>query len=89
MLGLAKRAPAGRRIAPALAARAPAGGWMTREQASIAPAISVELWSESRAEGESAMATVMLRRSATTASDSEDALISVRVRGVVRAGGCT
>ena len=59
MFGLAKLAPAVRRIAPVLSARAAAGGWMKREEAIMGTSISVELWSESRAEGESAMAAVM------------------------------
>ena len=55
MFGLAKLAPAVRRIAPALATRAAAGGWMKRDEAVMGTSIGIELWSESRAEGESAI----------------------------------
>ncbi len=44
-----------RRAAP----RATAGGWMRRQESIMGTAISVELWSEDRREGEAAMAAVM------------------------------
>ena len=40
-----------RRAAP----RATAGGWMRRQESIMGTAISVELWSEDRREGEAAM----------------------------------
>lgn len=38
---------------------APAGGWLKREEAIMGTAISVELWSDDRAEGEAAIDAVM------------------------------
>jgi thiamine biosynthesis lipoprotein len=58
MFGFAKASPR-TGPAPGVLACAAGAGWMKREEAIMGTAINVELWSDDRAAGESAMAAVM------------------------------
>jgi len=59
MFGISKASHRSNGVAPGVVASAPAGGWLRREEAIMGTSISVELWSEDRAAGESAIAAVM------------------------------
>ncbi len=59
MFGLSKASHRSNGVAPGVVAAVPTGGWLRREEAIMGTSISVELWSEDRAAGESAIAAVM------------------------------
>jgi FAD:protein FMN transferase len=59
MFGISKASHRSNGVAPEVVASAPASGWLRREEAIMGTSISVELWSEDRAAGESAIAAVM------------------------------
>jgi FAD:protein FMN transferase len=59
MFGIHKASHRTRGVAPEVVATAASGGWLRREEAIMGTSISVELWSEDRAAGESAIEAVM------------------------------
>jgi len=59
MFGITSTAPGAAFGLPQRFAHAAAGGWMKREEAIMGTAITVELWSDDRVAGESAMAAVI------------------------------
>ncbi len=59
MFGISKASHPVRSFMPGMFAAVQSAGWMKREEAIMGTAISVELWSDDRAAGESAMAAVM------------------------------
>jgi len=59
MFGNTKVSQRANGVAPGFVASASAGGWMKREEAIMGTAICVELWSESRVAGASAISAVM------------------------------